>query len=407
MAGKPLALLGAGASIDAGLLNTFDLTQEVYNYLVARGYPEGHLFGYVISKLLVRATRNGGSPFQRVDVETAYDAVKQFLRRDSNVLSEFVTGWDDLRAFGDRPEPFDEGEFRSSFYDILERRPSRSLTSTNAIAYSINRHAIENISHTLGRSLRGTGSPAYDADRFIEVLVRLLTPREESYSYVERLLEHASDRFSCIGSLNYDLLLERSAKSRGISIDYGLRSWNLRRYIKFYDGEIKLIKLHGSLNWYLENFDDIEVSDRLLPNKKHALIFGGQAEKLFSDGPFLALRHSFFEQLRQSNILLVAGYSFGDQHVNAMIRAWMRTRRQAKLIVINPGLDKRALDVFAHRQRVSSGEAAKAHVEIRLIEEPFAEGLNEALHECMISADPTRSPLTSEVLERLSSRDAP
>jgi hypothetical protein len=66
VAGKPLALLGAGASIDAGLLNTFDLTQEVYNYLVARGYPEGHLFGYVISKVLVRATRNGGSPFQRV-----------------------------------------------------------------------------------------------------------------------------------------------------------------------------------------------------------------------------------------------------------------------------------------------------------------------------------------------------
>lgn len=35
-------------------------------------------------------------------------------------------------------------------------------------------------------------------------------------------------------------------------------------------------------------------------------------------------------------MFVVIGYSFGDGHLNAIIRRWVSTRRKAKLIVVNP-----------------------------------------------------------------------
>ncbi len=51
--GKPLFLLGAGASIDAGLYDTNRLTREIYKILGADRYKvPAKVFGYVVAKYL-------------------------------------------------------------------------------------------------------------------------------------------------------------------------------------------------------------------------------------------------------------------------------------------------------------------------------------------------------------------
>src|SRR5215213_1862458 len=91
---SPILLLGAGASIDAGLPNAYDLTRRVYDNLPSHSTEERRLYAYVVAKLLTRQSRLGNSPFEPLNVEEVYDALKRFLSRDEDVLAEFVYSWD-------------------------------------------------------------------------------------------------------------------------------------------------------------------------------------------------------------------------------------------------------------------------------------------------------------------------
>jgi hypothetical protein len=83
---------------------------------------------------------------------------------------------------------------------------------------------------------------------------------------------------------------------------------------------LRLLKLHGSIDWQAKRREPTANEDAFLPfegvervtgqtPKKPALIFGA-GNKLRAGGPCLELLRQFEESLNRSEALLVVGYSF-------------------------------------------------------------------------------------------------
>nr|WP_277622840.1 SIR2 family protein [Sphingomonas telluris] len=188
--------------------------------------------------------------------------------------------------------------------------------------------------------------------------------------YICDFLKQTNGTLECIGTLNYDTLVEQAGKQENVDFDYGLSQWNERRVIRFLPSQQRLIKLHGSVNWYSIKRDEIvfEQSEKSWKQRPRAMVFGGQSEKLNPDGPFLSLRHEFQRALDRTNVLAIVGYSFSDNHLNAMLRSWVAVKRKAKLIVLDPeGLSKAAplLRSFPTQRKDPSANETIEVVEIK------------------------------------------
>jgi hypothetical protein len=377
---KPVILLGAGASVDSGLPTAYGLTEQVYAALNdnASASRETKLFGFVVAKLIVRQTRLGVSPFAKIDIESVYDGLKRVLLKDSDIISEFVNSWDPMTdaTFSQ----FNARSFAENLVRSFELSDRRSLTGQARL--NINNHRLNSAMTELDSAISGKNSRKIDLSTYIETLSTCLTPSSFDHPHISTFLEFCSKHTECIASLNYDLILEKSCESQSISYDYGLKNWNLRRFVKFYGEELNIIKLHGSLNWYFDGDDEIYVGEER-KYRKRAIIFGGQQEKLNANGPFLTLRHEFFSKLRNTNVFAIAGYSFSDEHLNALIRSWMKTRRKAKFILLNPENPKDIQTIYQNAIRLgkNNNDPHKIAVELVHIKKRFSQGLDALLEE--------------------------
>lgn len=143
-----------------------------------------------------------------------------------------------------------------------------------------------------------------------------------------------------IFTTNYDLLLEEAFED--LSVPYfdgfvGARKpfFDLRAVE---DGLIpkhwtRLWKIHGSVNWYLKNGTDVYRSTCL--NESDAYIIHpshlkyDQSRKM----PYLALIDRLNKFLRQNSaVLIMSGYSFGDDHLNDTILNALKANPTAMVI---------------------------------------------------------------------------
>lgn len=126
-----------------------------------------------------------------------------------------------------------------------------------------------------------------------------------------------------------------AAKSLGIEVDTGLKP---NQYGVNFDLPVKIAlnKIHGSVNWLLNESLQIEVHDNISPDP--ALIFGA-GNKLRAEGPYLELLLNFRNWLNECNELEICGYSFRDKHINALILSWFSQKPESKIIVIDPCMD--------------------------------------------------------------------
>lgn len=96
---------------------------------------------------------------------------------------------------------------------------------------------------------------------------------------------------------------------------------------------VRLWKLHGSLNW--EWREDQKISRRGFPVRKSAAIYPSDMKYDESRRlPFVALQDRFRRALDQpETLLMVAGYSFGDDHLNEIIFDAASRRQRSEIIV--------------------------------------------------------------------------
>ena len=350
---RPVFLLGAGASIDAGLSDTNKLTRDIYKLLAAEKEAlPAQVFGYVIAKILTRKVRQGGSPFDEVNVEEAYDGLERLIFRGRDITSEFVSSWDpfleSLRS------PFDT----ESFVAHLGRTVGLSQRSlSHGLGVQMDWHhlraAAQEIANATGSS--ATWEQANIQGRLIQALLTCLEHDSAKSGYMTEFMNLANRTNAILASLNYDLLIEDVLTKGHQTYDYGLSTWNEKKLVSFANSraDFKLLKLHGSMNWYASNEDTIIVDPERPGRATPMMVFGGASGKLRPDGPFLQLRHEFERQLLNTNVFVVVGYAFGDGHLNAIIRRWVSTRRKAKMIVVNPAAIKFSTEIIGFPYKLS------------------------------------------------------
>lgn len=164
-------------------------------------------------------------------------------------------------------------------------------------------------------------------------------------------------------SLNHDLILESFLKDNDIEYFDGFESeagrlplW--RGFENSNQDKLKLVKLHGSIDWYSVRREDPynddvyikapmncyvgrldEIDDTIMaPNVGRPILLIGTFNKMlgYLSGLFENLYDEFKKSLKETNILVVSGYGFGDKGINTQIINWLNMPQSEKLIIIHP-----------------------------------------------------------------------
>jgi len=184
-------------------------------------------------------------------------------------------------------------------------------------------------------------------EQMISALRNVLRIDPAKVEYLRPLLS-ASDAPVQIATLNYDRSIECLATRAGYEVDTGLGAWSGASDWTWGDrAPIRLLKLHGSVDWWYVRKDEtdgrlseesieVDAGDDASRRTSGLAVIFGQRGKLRSDGPFLAMLRGFDDFLAASNQLVIVGYSFRDDHINASIRRWFNRAGQPRIVIVDP-----------------------------------------------------------------------
>lgn len=351
-------LLGAGASVDAGLEPSAGLTKAIAGHLGRGFYPDpvGQLLHAVVGAMIQKDASTGGDAFAVPDVERVFSAVGDLKRRDDLDITAFVERWNGSLDAATGPAGLPDSWGRN-FRDALVGEHAGS----HEVQAEFERGVFaltEPTSSTLLAKLER---------QMLETLIRLLQVDEARLHYLYPMLQ-APD-LTAIATLNYDLAIESAANQLGVSLATGLDDWRGGySWVWEQEVDIRLLKLHGSLDYAMHHARPtgrrmqtehlVRTNGEIAANP--ALVFGLNS-KLRSDGPFLAMLVELDRLLARSEWLTVVGYSFRDQHINAAITRWMNSDAARRLSIIDPDVEKWTTGVhrFRYVARLADGASGE------------------------------------------------
>jgi hypothetical protein len=307
---RNMVLLGAGASVPAGLPTSADLLNAL---MKIEGTPAlRSMLEFIRDRIAV----SGRKP----NIEQVFAGVSDYLYRKADPVSMFVEKWAAPQTTPDAFPDDVQADFMSSFI------PFRVLSTIDEL------------------SLAAAARTDY--------LLPLLSPAVTS-----------------IVTLNYDLLLETVAEQHGHVLPDGADDWDGGYHWPQATSRPELIKLHGSLDWRAsvrnghvpEEPSDFLTRNRIVVERgktslrgpgtairMDAAVIFGSGNKLTSSFVFPALINRFRESLSAASTLVVVGYSFSDDHVNEAILRWLRYNPSARLVVLDiRHMESPAADIYA------------------------------------------------------------
>jgi hypothetical protein len=182
-----------------------------------------------------------------------------------------------------------------------------------------------------------------------DVVWDMLSGRPTSVQHLNWLIDMVRDKSVesvDLVNLNHDRVLEQVLSCNLVSFCDGfgelvgaVRLWEPDR---LEGARVRLIKLHGSIDWFL------------LPNKKigivgsheaglttpiitRPLLLVGTFNKMteYTTGIFADLHCHFHRCLHQTHFLVCCGYGFGDKGINRKLSEWINADRQKRLILVH------------------------------------------------------------------------
>lgn len=359
MAERTAVLLGAGASRDAGLPLTEELARELVEsfdrelsamdqWARPRQEPVVRALHVTYGAMVSHATEQGASPLTAVNVERLVSAIRLLSGRRDHEAAAFVQAWKPVVEEVDaHPLPLDDSDLR------------RHIGLDGDFRFEVNGLAQDIASIARATVAPGDGSTFRELeDQLLRRICSLLAGPED-VSYLSPLFELAAEQVGGldITTLNYDRTVEIAAEQHGIRVDTGMGRWEPGQPLVFeaQNGVVNLIKPHGSIDWArisstqrqrLEGHPLVQhvyrtgithSPDPDFDNASRPLIVIGDREKLETDGPTLALMRAFEESLLRASRLLVVGYSFGDKHVNTVVRNWLNADPDRTITIVDPG----------------------------------------------------------------------
>jgi NAD-dependent SIR2 family protein deacetylase len=302
-----MLLLGAGASVEAGIPDAKRMAKEIIKKFNDSDNltKEAEVLNFVNEQLIADARkRYSDSSIDCVDIEALYNAILLLSERDKLEISPFVQSW--------HPE--------------LEK-----IKDPDEIYQRI----------MLWMKLKLRGLTLIEDERRVDYLKPILN-----------LVRQQNKLF--IATLNYDYSIELLSRANGIVWDTGIESWISKGVFDYPNNGIQLIKLHGSNYWLWS--EGVSTYDERLPHNRikilpqfddelpvTALVYTpmvlfGHRNKLTAEGPFLDLLKQFDEQLQQTDLLTVIGYSFRDAHINFYISKYLNQYR-GKITIVDPNFE--------------------------------------------------------------------
>jgi hypothetical protein len=356
-----VVLLGAGASAEAGVPTSFEMSKRLRDeFRDDRSITRlADVLDFVIGSLVQERGMQGLNPYDGVDVERLFAAVRLLADRQASEAFPFVGSWHPRVADLDRAGP----EANRIAEEFLNDYAEQSGMSTGILGRGFPRWfsfgGIVHVDHITVQSFQEAVRAQLSASRpgtvfqqaaaeMLRRLIRIVWIQDRSKTeYLEPLANAARAGPMVIASLNYDNALELAALKAEVKLDRQPRTLLARR--RHHSEGIRLLKLHGSIDWTLTRPKDtptgplnqrtlefVDPAEAIADNRMYdpAVIFG-QGNKLTAHGPFLQLFMEFQESLaRVSNFVLI-GYSFRDLHINESIRTWLNSDKQRRLTVVN------------------------------------------------------------------------
>ena len=289
-----LFLLGAGASVDAGIKHAKAMTVDIEEKIVSDGdFTEFHdLYNYLKSSIIYQRGLEGSFNDQTATIEELLDVLSEINQKHKNKLYPFIGGWN-IHLLKVAGEEFDKV-------------------------------------HRLDRKIRD------------ELFKWINISNYDDSSYFDGLKSLVSDIGSAVRvfTLNYAVCVEKALDRSGINIELGFndkRQWEAARFDSNENSDVAiyLYKLHGSIDWARDGNGVLTLCDTPQPSPE--LIFG-TAAKLSSIDPYLFYVHelrkySLNEALRY---IVVVGYSFSDGYINTLVSQAVARCEYLKILVVAP-----------------------------------------------------------------------
>lgn len=413
-----VVLLGAGASIEAGVPGANAMTEEI----VRRFNDNGHsrqlrdyaaVLNFVVGGLLFNAGQRGVNPFANgVNVEDLFNAVNLLAERNTLEVLPFVGSWHSMIDEFDRVTPspprldgllkliqqsvakqmqnalnqnlstFSTDKIDKAAESNLKKRieaalknRSPSMSSSDSIGRAVADY-VKEISKKWSDNLKPSSSGSNsDLDKEFKEAVQQLRERPGGGRKFKRTAEKMilmlkdlvwiedakkinhlrplsnlskSQKRLVVATLNYDNAVELMCETNGISCNTGIDFWSKKGVFDFAGDGLHLVKLHGSIDWTWEQ--NAATPERPMPHsvirrvesesfkksyERPAVVFG-QRNKLTAEGPFLDLLRQFQNELEDSELLTVIGYSFRDPHINTYISKWLNESATNKIRIVDP-----------------------------------------------------------------------
>jgi len=304
-------LLGAGASKDAGLKLSAELTDELHsNVLQNKDEDLRRALGLILGAIAFRRSIEGTDRHAPTDIETVLRLAQQLAVRETHPLSGFVASW---HSALEQIAPLGNG---ITFQRLIGR------------ARDILRDALKEPEDHARLS-------------YLANVRRLVVPSDPQDNYPE------------VFTLNYDRCLELGLTYERTDFTTGFSEgrWDQTQFLK--SSCVRIYKLHGSFGWvrHPENtilYDrdlalartDIDIASY---DTEDELIFGTD-NKLRAVQPFLWMAYRLSEAVARSKFIVVIGYGFGDSYINQILSQGMATDPAKRLIAVGPRLSESDLE---------------------------------------------------------------
>jgi hypothetical protein len=226
------------------------------------------------------------------------------------------------------------------------------------------RPLLDDLTFALDVSLKELGESAEFAVGYILDTVRHMlgpTPKIASITPIVQAFQDRRISQLDVATLNHDTVVETALRhsatpfSDGFEQVYGtLRIWN----DAYSESSRRLLKLHGSVDWYLYNLridgHERRVTARPIGDPFHPsgpdgedleypvggrpLFLAGTFDKIlrYPTGLYADQHANFHHALGGADRLLIAGYGFGDKAINARIVDWADGPPQRRIVIVHP-----------------------------------------------------------------------
>ena len=290
-----LFLLGAGASVDAGIPISNQMVNKIEELIINHNdwKPYKDLYYYLKSSINYSDGILGKFevPF---NVERLLIVISEIEKRESNIMYPFIGTWN-IRLLDLGGNNF---ENIKKFHKLIRKQLNEWV-----------------------------GLRSYDDANYYQSFTSLS-------SDVANLIK--------VFTLNYDMCFENIVgKDKTIELGFTKETneWHQSNFENTEGKHYNLYKLHGSIDWYISE-EKLYKSQKI--ESEPELIFGIQ-HKMTSVDPYFyyssVLRNSCFNEAK---IIIVIGYSYADEYVNVILSQALNSRSELRIINVAPLFNKNA-----------------------------------------------------------------